>query len=90
MNITRLPSDSFSFSRWRKCDIFEKFGFKCRTYSILDNANIIKKYAIGFCLGEKLICRQKVDSVAIMFLIDDTFSWCHLRKEEFNSIFKDI
>jgi hypothetical protein len=87
MNVNRLASDSFSWSRWRSCNIFDQFNFACRTYDILRMQKIIKKYVVGYIEGEKLVCRKKEDCFGVMFLIDDVFSWCHLKKDEFNKIF---
>jgi len=84
----RLGVDSFSWSRWRKCDIFSKFNFACRKSSIIRMRNIIKRYAVGYIKADELRCRCKYGEYAVMFLVDGEFQWCHLKKDEFKIIFK--
>ena len=86
--IERLPVDSFDWLRWKKCDIFSKFNFSCRFYDLISNSHILRKYAIGYIEGEKLLCRPKPNTFAILLLSDGDFSWFHLRREEFFIIFK--
>jgi len=85
MKLQRLPSDSFSWSRWRNCDIFERFHFGCRTYDILRRRHLLQEYAVGY--NDDLYCRRKKGCLGVMFLIDDSFSWCHLTEEEFEKVF---
>jgi len=87
IGLSKLPADSFTFSRWRKCDIFERFGFACCSRNILANSHIIRKYAVGWAKAESLFCRPKINNYAVMFLIDEEYSWCHLRNNEFRVIF---
>lgn len=84
-----MPVDSFDWIRWRNLSIFSLFNFKCRTDSLLQNKYILRKYAVGYIPGWKLFCRPKENTVAVMFLINDEFEWCHLRKCEFEKIFGD-
>jgi hypothetical protein len=88
MKMHKLNVDSFSWSRWRACDIFAQFNFACRTYDIIKMRKIIKKYAVGYIDGEDLVCRKKEGHVGVMFLINEVFSWCHLTNEEFEKIFE--
>jgi len=87
MKLNRLPVDSFSWSRWRMCDIFLRFSFACRTFDIVRMRHVIRKYAVGYIDGSELVCRRKDDCIGVMFLIEDVFSWCHLRRDEFEVIF---
>lgn len=87
MLIEKLPPFYFTFETWRAGSMTE-FGVQHRYYSIIENKNIILKYAIGYCPGEKLWIRPKNDEIAIMFFYNDNHFWCHFRKNEFEEIFK--
>ena len=84
--IQKMHGVSFNWSRWRAGNLWD-LGMLARTKSIIENQNIVKKYAIGWCEGEAVICRPKVDRVAVMFLKDDLLFWNHLLKKEFDEIF---
>ena len=62
-------------------------GFRCRYQNIIDNADTLREYAVGYIEGEKLICRPKQGETAVMFLIDDVLGWTHLRNHEFKEVF---
>jgi len=85
--LPQLPEDSFDWQRWRRTDIFGMFGCACRSEDLFRVKQQINKYAVGYCLGEKLRCRPKQDHKAVMFLFNDEFCWFHLTNHEFNSIF---
>ncbi len=86
--IPRLPSDSFDWIRWRGgIAVWREIGVACRSPDILEKANILKKYAVGYIEGDKLICRPKEDEIAVLFLIKDDFCWTHFRKKEFDNVF---
>ena len=87
-NIPKLPLDSFDWIRWRSgIDIWIKTGIHPRWYSIIDNRKEIRKYAVGYIHESRLFCRPELNEMAVMFLIDDVFSWTHFRKEEFEEVF---
>ena len=83
----RLPEDSFTWSRWRAFNLFQELGIICRYDHIVNASQALQRYAIGFHEGERLRCRPKVGAVAVMFLKDNVFSWCHLTAREFKEIF---
>ena len=85
--IEEMPVDSFDWIRWRNFCLFEKIGTICRTYNLLQMRAVIRSYAVGYIAGDKVVCRPKKNTVAVMFLVDDEFQWCHLTKEEFEGIF---
>jgi len=86
--IYRLHSDSFDWSRWRMgIAIWREIGVSCRKNSIIENKNVLKKYAIGYISAEHLICRPKNNETAVLFLINDEFCWTHFRNEEFINVF---
>jgi len=82
----RMHCTSFTWSRWRRACISD-LGIPCREHAIISNARILRKYAIGWIEGERLLCRPKQNTVAVMFLKDDTTFWFHLRSNEFLSVF---
>lgn len=90
--IPLLSADQFDWLTWiNGADIHIKLGelgTKLREESIMDCAETLRKYAIGYVKGDKPICRPKPDEIAVMFLIDDVFGWTHLRKIEFERVFK--
>ncbi len=83
--ITRLPSDLFTWSRWRRCNLFASFS--ARTPSIIANAGLIRERALGWCPGESLACRPKVGARAVLLREGDETSWCHLTEVEFVGVF---
>ena len=85
--MTRLPADSFSWSRWRRFDLFMALGIACRREHILAARGMIRRHAVGWIEGERLACRPKPNSVAVMFLEGDEFTWCHLETAEFDAVF---
>ena len=87
--IPRLPSHSFTWSRWRRFNLFATLGMACRYDDITKNKVALRKYAVGWLEGEKLYCRPKVGCVAIMWLKDNEFTWCHLTNKEFIEIFSE-
>lgn len=85
--IEHLHGTTFDWLSWQGGTLF-KLGLAPRKQIIISNSEIIKKYAIGYCAGEELLCRPKPDTIAVMFLKDDEYFWTHLLKEEFEIIFK--
>ena len=87
--IPLLSADMFDWIAWLNgAYIHIKLGVHIREESISENAEILRKYAVGYIRGDKPICRPKPDEIAVMFLIDDYFGWTHLRKSEFERVFK--
>lgn len=87
--IPLLHADDFDWITWLNgINIYIKLGIKLREESIDDCAETLRKYAVGYIQGGKPICRPKPDEIAVMFLVDDVFGWTHLRKYEFERIFK--
>lgn len=86
--MNRLPEDSFSWLRWLYgLDVWVKLGIACREKSIVDNAETLRKHAIGYIPAERLRCRPKENEVAVMFLIEDRFVWTHLSSNEYERVF---
>jgi hypothetical protein len=89
-SIPELPYDSFSWSRWRACDVWTRLRIPWRTSHIIANKDNLMELAVGYCWSHRLPCRPKDDCVAVMFLCDDIFQWCHMNKVEFHSVFGNI
>jgi len=87
MDLPRLPRDSFSWSRWRRFGLFAALGRACRTGDIVRSSEELRRHAVGWLEGEKLPCRPKENTVAVMWLEDGYFTWCHLSNLEFFSVF---
>lgn len=86
--IPKMIADNFDWSRWRKgLVIWREIGIACRKTNIVENKYILRHHAIGYLLGENLLCRSKEQEYAVMFLIDNDFCWTHFRKDEFIDVF---
>ena len=88
--IPKFHEQSFDWLTWRNGSIATILNIKHRESIILKNADIIKKYAIGYCEADNLPCRPKLNYIAIMFSINDELFWTHFTKFEFNELFKII
>lgn len=87
--IEKINPLNFDWQKWRGGTLLDigVRGYR-RTY-IKERAYLIRKYALGYCHGENLICRPKTDHYAVMFQTDKVLFWTHLRKQEFEEIFDD-
>ena len=83
-----MHGTSFDFTTWLNGDIHE-FIPACRKELIVNKKDVFKKYAIGWCYGEEVICRPKLEKIAVMFLKNDIYFWFHMNIDEFNIIFKE-
>ena len=81
-----LDSSLFDWVTWRAGNPWDDFRIPCRTLALIANADILRRYAVGWCSGERLLCRPKAKHTAVMFFYSDRYFWFHLRKEEFDSI----
>lgn len=88
--ITKMNPACFDWLTWRAGSILEIFNIKHRFSPISMNKNIIRKYAIGYCNGEYLLCRSKAGYIAVMFEKDFIQWWTHFTIREFNECFPDI
>ena len=84
----KMSEDSFTWSRWRAFNLLKELGVAARYSDIIYVKRILYMYAIGYVHAKTLRCRPKQNCYAVMFLKDETFSWCHLTEREFNEIFK--
>lgn len=92
MYIKFIGEEYFSWHRWRSGDIKSTLGVKALRYELITKSpdkDIIQKYAVGYCPGEKLRCRPKLNETSVMFFKDGIHFWFHFRNNEFNKIFKE-
>lgn len=86
ISIPRVSASQFTWNRWRSGSLTE-LGIRHRFYSILENKNIIKSLAIGYCPAELLWVRPKENCIAVMFFVNNSYFWTHLTTREFITIF---
>ena len=88
--LPKIDSSQFTWSKWESGSI-HNFNLPCRFPSItsLEGINILRKYAIGWNYGEKIVCRPKENHIALMCFKDDEKFWFHLRNKEFYEVFID-
>jgi hypothetical protein len=87
--IERLNSQLFDWLTWRNGSIWNIFKVAHRTVALLENKVLLRKYAIGYCRADHIPCRPKPGQYAVMFNTGELYNWwTHLRKIEFDEIFK--
>jgi hypothetical protein len=65
-----MDSSLFDWLTWRSGHPLD-LGIKhCRYGNVIKFRDVIKRYAIGYCNGENLPCRPKLDNKAVMFYKD--------------------
>lgn len=85
--LPKLDSTLFDFSTWRSGSIPEMFDVLNREKSLIANGALLRKYAVGWCPAEQLMCRPKLGCVAVMFQLHDCVFWTHITQREFEEIF---
>lgn len=84
-----LESSWFDWLHWIHGDPMRNFGVQCRGEFLIANADVLRRYAVGWCDGWRVPCRPKANKAAVMYLKDDRHFWFHLRQDEFDAIFCD-
>ena len=86
--LIQLDSTLFTWLNWR-ADSIHSLGLRCRYKDITSERGkkILRKYVIGWCRGESLLCRPKEKEIAVMYFKDDVEFWFHIRRNEFNKVF---
>ena len=90
VNIEQLHGQSFNWLTWRAGNLTEMLNLRTREDVIVSNKNTIRKYAIGWCPSESLVCRPKINEVGVMFLTKDIEWWTHFRIKEFLVCFPEL
>jgi hypothetical protein len=64
--LPKLDSSNFIWLNWRAGSIRD-LGVPCRYISIVNEGKyILRKYAIGWCYGENLMCRPKENHIPVV------------------------
>jgi hypothetical protein len=87
--IDKLDSTLFDWSSWRSGSIHDLDIIRCR-YELITSPHgksQLRRYAVGWCYGENLMCRCKKNEIATMFEKDEIRFWFHLRRKEFEEVF---
>jgi hypothetical protein len=89
-SIPEMHPTTFDWISWTGGSITD-LGIPCRMECITssEGKRILRKYAIGYVDGKRLMCRPKENEVAVYFIKDEREFWFHLRKEEFDLVFGD-
>lgn len=91
ISLAQLNSSLFSLEKWEGGSL-AVFNLKTRERDITspNGKAIIRKHAIGYCLGQNLPVRPKVDTMAVMFETENFEQfWTHLTTKEFNEVFDE-
>lgn len=90
--LPKMDPTQFGWLEWIGGGFSEFMGFPARLAAITSETGKreIRKYAVGWCHGEELACRSKVDEMAVMFHKDGEARWFHMRKYEFVEVFGRI
>ena len=81
---------SFTSSVWSGGNLTEMLKIPNREETIVDNKDVIRKNAVGWCKGENIVCRPKPNTIAVMFLTNETEWWTHLTIKEFKLCFPEL
>jgi hypothetical protein len=86
--IQLMHETSFDWLTWRNGSLIQSLNIQHNKEVIKSNSHIIRRYAVGYCKADNIVCRPKKGYIAVMFLTDD-YWWTHLLVEEFNYCFKE-
>lgn len=88
-SIQSLDSSLFDWLKWRHRSVHEIFDqpFRLKYITSEYGKMCFRRYAVGWCRGEELMCRPKEDHVGLMCFMNDEHFWFHLRNAEFDAIF---
>ncbi len=86
--IPKISPEEFDWLRWTGGSIAD-LGVPCREICITSapGYNILRRHVVGYCPGEYLFCRPKINEVAVMCVKDDREFWFHLQRKEFDAVF---
>jgi hypothetical protein len=82
-----LDSSLFDWLTWRRGCPLDVFGIGCRRGDLFAKRDELRRYAIGWCRSDRLMCRPKMRNIAVMFEIDGTLLWFHMLESEFRGIY---
>ena len=87
LQMVKINPMLFDWLTWRNGGPIDIFGIPLRQSTILVLKHMLHKYAIGYCDGESLVCRPKVNHKAVMFFKDGICYWFHMTNDEFKKVF---
>jgi len=88
VTIPRLDSSLFDWQTWRLgAEFTEIFGAPLRWRNLDAMRSRMKELAIGYCPGDTLAIRPKLNQMAVMFKTPSGEGWVHLRMGEFQWVF---
>jgi len=85
-----LHEQSFTWQAWSGGNLMDMLNIPNREPFIVDNTDIIQKYAIGWCKGDNIVCRPKTETIAVMFITNNVEWWTHFTIKEFISCFPEL
>ena len=86
-DIPRIDSSLFGWLAWRGGSPLDLFGVQCRSFDLIRNADLLRLHALGWCRGESIPCRPKLNTIAVMFSVNDRAFWFHLYAAEAREVF---
>lgn len=90
MLIEKLNEGFFTWSLWRAGSPLDLgIRFRCLT-AVEEQYDLIRKYAVGYCKSESMLCRPKEGYYALMFQKGDLQFWTHIKEKEFRAIFPEL
>lgn len=89
--IEHYNEQSFDWLSWRNGSLFYNLKISHRFEIIRFNVDIIRKYAIGYCIADNIPCRPKKGYIAVMFNTGNLENWwTHLTIKEFKLCFPEL
>lgn len=84
--VPRLSSELFTYDIWQRGSI-HSFGIDhFRTENVHEHAPKFRNNVVGYCPGESLNCRPKINETALMCEYEGERFWFHVRNIEFVKI----
>ena len=83
----KLNPALFDWQTWRSGSIVDLGIPVHRDYILCGWGNRIRQHAVGYCKGESLPCRPKLDTYAVMFWVKDRHFWTHFSAKLFQDVF---
>lgn len=84
-----LHPDTFDWLTWSGGRLLD-IGVQTRFEDIKAKRLTVRRHAVGYIWGERLVCRPKPGTVAVMFLKGEISFWTHLTMREFEAVFPEI
>jgi len=87
VTVERILSDSFTWDAWSAGSVhdfgIEHFRFdNCARYR-----DTLLQGLVGYCFAEEVSCRPKTNHVALLYDLDGSRFWFHVRNDEFYELF---